>query len=153
VLRPTAPAGASGGAENRGHFPRRRPGDAPHLIERAVQRARNGAEEGRPPQRISFADVPVADLATEYDPTELLSLEAAIDKLGRKDGRAAEVVRLRFYGGLDIEETAEVLGVVARTVKRDWTFAKAWLLAELEGSPEYDPQAQGTRRRKRPVLQ
>ena len=108
------------------------------LIERARSKGREkrGGSEGRPPQRISFADIPVADLATEYDPTELLSLEAAIEKLGRKDGRAAEVVRLRFYGGLDIEETAEALGVVPRTVKRDWTFAKAWLLAELEGSPE-----------------
>ena len=107
------------------------------LIERARARGRakrGGDEEGRPPQRISFADLPVADLAKDYDPGELRALEQAIEGLARNDPRAAEVVRLRFYGGLSIEETAETLGVAIRTVKRDWTFAKAWLLDRLSGA-------------------
>ncbi|HET9886091.1 MAG TPA: ECF-type sigma factor, partial [bacterium] len=49
---------------------------------------------------------------------------------------AAQVVRLRFYGGLSVEETAEALSVAERTVKRDWMFAKAWLVNELgESAP------------------
>ena len=106
------------------------------LIERARARGRvkrGGDEGGRPPQRISFADLPVADLAHDYDPSELRALEQAIEGLGRNDPRAAEVVRLRFYGGLSNDETAETLGVAVRTVKRDWTFAKAWLLDRLSG--------------------
>lgn len=106
------------------------------LIERARARGRakrGGDEEGRPPQRISFADVPVADLAVEYDADELLALDRAIESLERNDPRAGQVVRLRFYSGLSLEETAETLGVAVRTVKRDWTFAKAWLLDRLSG--------------------
>ncbi len=104
------------------------------LIERARARGRakrGGDEEGRPPQRISFADVPVADMAVDCDPDDLLALDRAIETLRRNDPRAAEVVRLRFYTGLSLEETAEALGVAVRTVKRDWTFAKAWLLDRL----------------------
>jgi RNA polymerase sigma factor (sigma-70 family) len=48
------------------------------------------------------------------------------------DHQAAEVVRLRFYAGLSVEETAEALGVSARTVRRDWAFARAWLRETLE---------------------
>ena len=48
------------------------------------------------------------------------------------DARAARVVELRYFGGLSIEETAEVLGVSPRTVKRDWAAARAWLMGELQ---------------------
>jgi RNA polymerase sigma factor (TIGR02999 family) len=103
------------------------------LIERARARGRvkRGGDSGKAPQRISFADIPAADLSIEYNPNDLLSLETAIEKLERKDLRAAQVVRLRFYGGLSVEETAEALDVAERTVKRDWMFAKAWLVNEL----------------------
>ena len=58
---------------------------------------------------------------------ELLELDEALDELTRKYPRKGRIVELRFYGGLTVEEAAEVLKVDARTVKRDWVFARAWL--------------------------
>jgi len=64
---------------------------------------------------------------------EVLALDEALEALARIDGRKSRVVELRYFGGLDIEETAEVLGVSVGTAKRDWRMARAWLLAELTG--------------------
>ena len=64
---------------------------------------------------------------------EVLALDEALEALARIDGRKSGVVELRYFGGLDIEETAEVLGVSVGTAKRDWRMARAWLLAELTG--------------------
>jgi RNA polymerase sigma factor (TIGR02999 family) len=108
------------------------------LIERARARGREkrGGEDGRPPQRISFADLGAADLGVDYDLEQVLALDGAIQRLRQLDARAADVVRLRFYGGLSVDETAEALGVGARTVRRDWTFARAWLFQALgEATP------------------
>ena len=64
-------------------------------------------------------------------------LDAALEDLAKLDERQARVVELRFFGGLSIEETAEVLAVSPATVKRDWLVARAWLLRELRGgAPE-----------------
>jgi RNA polymerase sigma factor (TIGR02999 family) len=60
-------------------------------------------------------------------------LDAALIRLARRDARQANIVELRYFGGLTIEETAEFLGVSAKTVKRDWEMARAWLRAELRG--------------------
>jgi RNA polymerase sigma factor (TIGR02999 family) len=60
-------------------------------------------------------------------------LDAALDDLATLDPRQARVVELRFFGGLSIEETAEVLSVSSATVKRDWLVARAWLHRELRG--------------------
>jgi RNA polymerase sigma factor (TIGR02999 family) len=62
---------------------------------------------------------------------EVLALDEALHALARIDRRKSRVVELRYFGGLNIEETAEVLGVSVDTVKRDWRMARAWLLAEL----------------------
>jgi RNA polymerase sigma factor (TIGR02999 family) len=62
---------------------------------------------------------------------ELLALDAALRRLEEMDARSAKVVELRFFGGLTEEEAAEVLGVSVVTLKRDWSFARAWLLAQL----------------------
>ena len=64
---------------------------------------------------------------------ELLGLDRALEKLAADFPRPARVVELRFFGGLEVEETARVLEVADRTVKRDWAFARAWLLRELGG--------------------
>jgi RNA polymerase sigma-70 factor (ECF subfamily) len=64
---------------------------------------------------------------------EVLALDEALDTLARIDGRKSRVVELRYFGGLNIEETAEVLGVSVDTAKRDWRMARAWLIAELTG--------------------
>jgi RNA polymerase sigma-70 factor, ECF subfamily len=62
---------------------------------------------------------------------DLVALDDAIDALGRLDARKAQVVELRFFGGLSVEESAQVLKVSAVTVMRDWSTAKAWLHREL----------------------
>lgn len=61
----------------------------------------------------------------------LVELDEALARLASWDPRQSQVVELRFFGGLSVEETAEVLGVSSRTVKRDWTMARAWLHREL----------------------
>jgi RNA polymerase sigma-70 factor (ECF subfamily) len=63
--------------------------------------------------------------------SELIALDEALDKLAQLDARRSKIVELRFFGGLSEEETGTVLGVSARTVKRDWRIAKAWLFDEL----------------------
>jgi len=64
---------------------------------------------------------------------QLLALDEALTRLTSIQPRKASVVELRFFGGLSVEETAEVLGVSRLTVIRDWNFARAWLLAEMKG--------------------
>ena len=64
--------------------------------------------------------------------TDLVALDDALNSLAEVDKRKSEVVELRFFGGLSVEETAEVLKVSAETVMRDWKLAKVWLLRELE---------------------
>ena len=66
---------------------------------------------------------------------DLLTLEAAIERLEAVDPRAAEVVVLRYYSGLSIPEVAQHLGLSVRTVESDWTHARVWLKRELSGSP------------------
>lgn len=61
----------------------------------------------------------------------LLKLDEALERLSKLDARQSRIVELRFFGGLSIEETAEFLGISPKTVKRDWTVAKAWLRSEL----------------------
>ena len=62
---------------------------------------------------------------------ELLALDEALKKLGDLDERQAQVVELRFFGGLSVAEVASVLGVSKRTIEGDWTMARAWLFREL----------------------
>jgi RNA polymerase sigma factor (TIGR02999 family) len=77
-----------------------------------------------------FADV--AQLAADGDSQEILALDDALLRLEREEPTAAEVVKLRFYGGLSVEETAQVMGISDRSVKREWQFARAWLYRELQ---------------------
>ena len=65
----------------------------------------------------------------------LVALDDALDSLAKLDERQSRMVELRFFGGLSIEETSEVLGVSAPTVKREWASARAWLYREISGSP------------------
>lgn len=104
------------------------------LIERARRRKRLKHGGGR--LRFDVDDAPVVEAAPsdEADPSELLALDEALERLAREDGRLAQVVMLRFFGGLSVERVAEILGVSDRTVKRDWEFARAWLLKEMRGA-------------------
>ena len=63
---------------------------------------------------------------------DLIAIDQALERLAQIDARKTQVVELRFFGGLSVKETAEVLQVSAETVMRDWKFSKAWLLSELD---------------------
>jgi RNA polymerase sigma-70 factor (ECF subfamily) len=99
------------------------------LIEHA--RARVRAKRGGKKVQVPLTGL---DLAAEPDPTELLALDDAIRRLREQDRRAAEIVELRFFGGLSVEETAQALDVSERTVKREWAVARAWLYDALRGA-------------------
>jgi RNA polymerase sigma factor (TIGR02999 family) len=71
------------------------------------------------------------EIATGPNPDTFLVLNDAIRRLGERDNRAAEIVRLRFFAGLDIDQTAKVLDISPMTVKREWKFARTWLYGEL----------------------
>lgn len=66
---------------------------------------------------------------------DLVALDRALEELEKADPRKSRVIELRFFGGLSVDETAEVLQVSTDTVKRDWRLAKLWLLRELDGDP------------------
>lgn len=78
----------------------------------------------------------VADLAMIEEPEQIVSLDAALCRLESEDPHTAAVVRLRFFAGLTIEQTAEALGISPATVKRDWQFARAWLFKALKSGGE-----------------
>ena len=80
------------------------------------------------------------DHAEQARPEQLLALDEALSRLAAEDSRKAELVKLRFFTGLSIEATAEALGISPATAKRWWTFARAWLLREVEGD---QPNASG----------
>ncbi|MCP3997178.1 MAG: sigma-70 family RNA polymerase sigma factor [bacterium] len=69
----------------------------------------------------------------EGQPVDLIDLSDALDRLAKLSARQCKVAELRFFGGLNVPETAFALGVSERTVKDDWKFARVWLLRELEG--------------------
>jgi RNA polymerase sigma-70 factor (ECF subfamily) len=68
----------------------------------------------------------------ERQADEVLAVDDSLDELAKIDPRQARVVELRFFGGLNVEEAADVLGVSPKTVKREWSVAKAWLAADLK---------------------
>jgi RNA polymerase sigma factor (TIGR02999 family) len=72
-----------------------------------------------------------AALVTETRSQELLDLDEALERLAVQDARKSQIVELRYFGGLTVEETAEFLKLSQRTVEREWTAAKAWLYREL----------------------
>jgi len=72
--------------------------------------------------------------ATEASPLDLLALDEALRRLEAADPRQGRVVELRFFAGLSVEDTATVLGISPATVKRDWTFARAFLLHAMDGT-------------------
>ena len=96
------------------------------LLDRA--RRRVSAKRGGTAERVNLDELP--DLSGDRA-KELIALEDALNTLAANDPRKARVVELRFFGGLSVDETAEVLAVSPETVMRDWKFARSWLHAEL----------------------
>jgi RNA polymerase sigma factor (TIGR02999 family) len=97
------------------------------LVDHARSKGRQKRGGG---QRRSMSDV--AQLAAENDPDEIMALEEALQRFEGVEPRAAEIVKLRFFAGLSVEETADVTGLSVRTVNREWKFARAWLFNALE---------------------
>jgi len=91
-------------------------------------RARDNSKRGGDVSRVSLDEAVVVSSEPEHD---LLGLDEALRRLEAVHPRKGQVVELRFFGGLSLEETAEALHVSIDTVKRDWRFAKLWLLREL----------------------
>ena len=100
------------------------------LVERA--RARGRLKRAGDQQRITLTD---AIPAARPEALDVEVLDAALTRLAEIDPELARLVELRFFGGLSIEETAEVLGVSPATVKRSWATARAWLKREMRGEP------------------
>lgn len=93
-------------------------------------RAQHAAKRGGAVPRLSLS---FADRAIPKD-MDLIALDDALNALAAFDEQQSRIVELRFFGGLTIEETAEVLSVSHATIKRDWTLAKAWLRREIKNS-------------------
>ena len=96
-------------------------------------RARVAGKRGGVQQRVTLSSV-AEDLRAAPQSEDLLVLDDALSRLARADPRAAQVVELRFFGGLHEPEVAEILGVSVITVKRDWKVARAWLIDQLQSS-------------------
>jgi RNA polymerase sigma factor (TIGR02999 family) len=110
------------------------------LVDRA--RARRSLRRGGPDRQVSLDE---EYLVAEEPPRDLVALDDALAALSELDARKGRVVELRFFGGLSVKDTADVLGVSPQTVMRDWALAKVWLVREMKrgGSREKG----GTRRR------
>jgi RNA polymerase sigma factor (TIGR02999 family) len=97
------------------------------LVDRA--HARGTAKRGGQALRLSLDEAP--DVAGGSKDREIVAIDEALTALAQVDPRKAKVVELRFFGGLSVEESAEVLKISPQTVMRDWKTARAWLMAEL----------------------
>jgi RNA polymerase sigma factor (TIGR02999 family) len=113
--------------KNRNHFF----GVAAHLMRRVLlvhARDHRAAKRGGAAQKISLEDTAIF---SDAQADEFVYLDELLDRLSVLDARQEKVVELRYFAGLSIEETAELIGVAPATVKRDWLMAKAWLAREL----------------------
>jgi RNA polymerase sigma-70 factor (ECF subfamily) len=99
---------------------------------RKIAASRHGGGLGR----IHLDDVAHLNLSQEND-KQLIALNDALNELAQGDPRKARVVELRYFGGLNVEDTAAVLKVSAETVTRDWRLARGWLLVQIKGADGY----------------
>jgi RNA polymerase sigma-70 factor (ECF subfamily) len=114
--------------QNRGHFF----GVSAQMMRRVlvdIARRRRAGRRGGP----GVVHVPVddVDVPDERADTDLVALDRALEELAARDPRKAQVVELRFFGGLSMEQVAESLGISLRTAHNDWAFARAWLYRSL----------------------
>ena len=120
--------------QNRAHFI----GVAAQVMRRILvdyARARRATKREGMLQRVPLEE-PL--LFTEQQSEELLALNEALERLTQIDARQSRVVELRFFGGLTVDETAEALGMSSKTVKRDWSVARAWLHREVSKSAGHE---------------
>ena len=96
-------------------------------------RSRGYGKRGGNARRVTFTD---ALLISQDQMVDVVAIDRALTALAQVDERKSRMIELRFFGGLSVEETAEVLHVSRDTIKRDWRLAKLWLLRELEAGPQ-----------------
>ncbi len=116
--------------ENRRHFF----GAAAKAMRRVLidyARSRAALKRGGAVNKMTFDELAVASDDRQLD---LFALDEALKALEAEDQRLVQVVELRYFGGFSIEETAEILGISPATVKRDWLYARAWLLTHMKGA-------------------
>jgi len=114
--------------QNRAHFF----GIAAHVMRQILvehARGHGAAKRGGDACKLNLDDVP--ELAQSRD-LDIVALDDALKLLANMDAQQSRVVELKFFGGLSLEDIAEVLGISVSTVKRDWTTARAWLFRELD---------------------
>ena len=102
------------------------------LVERA--RRRRARRHGGGWERVDIDDPALGIAAPASNDDELLAVHEALDLLAHHDARKAELVKLRYFAGLTIDEAAAMLGIATPTAKRDWTYARAWLFKEISRS-------------------
>jgi RNA polymerase sigma factor (TIGR02999 family) len=115
--------------QDRAHFF----GIAAQLMRRILvdhARKRRAAKRGGSQRGLTLSEAPDSAGGPEMD---VIAIDEALTKLAALDPQQSRVVELKFFSGLNVEETAEVLGISSRTVKRDWSVAKAWLHREIGG--------------------
>ena len=100
------------------------------LVQRA--RARKAAKRGGAPERVTLDEHLMSATPPDID---VLVLDEALTRLAVFDPEQARIVELRYFGGLTVEETAEIVGVSPATVKRQWAMARAWLKRAVDGEP------------------
>jgi RNA polymerase sigma factor (TIGR02999 family) len=118
--------------QNRAHFF----GIAAQMMRRILvdhARAKKRVKRGGSEVRVTLGDAAVMAKDQELD---IVALDQALERLAQLDEQQSRVVELRFFSGLTVEETAEVMGISKATVKRDWSMAKAWLHRELSGDAD-----------------
>lgn len=113
--------------QNRGHFFVVACRIMRHVLIDVARKERN-QKRGGPAMRIAFSEGLAVAVS---EPDRMLALHDALEDLSVSDPRKAQVVEMRFFGGLSVIEIAEALGISPETVKRDWRFSKAWLGREL----------------------
>ncbi len=99
-------------------------------------RSRGAFKRGGPAGKTSFVEEYFAAPGRDR---EVIALDDALDALATEDSRKARAIELRFFGGLSMEETAEVMGISVQTVRRDWEFARVWLARAMH-SAEANPE-------------
>jgi RNA polymerase sigma factor (TIGR02999 family) len=96
-----------------------------------IDYARSRQSQKRGGGTVEFVPINLIEVAAE-DSERILALDEAIERLEQQDATLGQIVRLRFFAGLTVEETAAVMGISSRTVVREWGFARAWLFRELQ---------------------
>jgi len=94
------------------------------------ERNRRAAKRGAGATRLTL-DTSIAAPHSPSQEVDLLALDQALDRLAKMDFQQSQIIELRYFGGLTIEDTSEFLGISPATVKRGWTSARAWLLREM----------------------